>query len=81
MRQAISDQVWGWFVVRLGVAHPTLIRILGPRAARDLRKGIQSGRFSIPDVDCLFAQAMLCMVGVAADEAADVAACPLPLRL
>jgi AcrR family transcriptional regulator len=58
VRRAITDPVWGWFVVRLGVAHPTLINILGPRAARDLRKGVESGRFSIPDIDiatsCVF---------------------------
>jgi AcrR family transcriptional regulator len=49
--KAITDPLWGWFVVRLGVAHPQLIAILGPRAARDLRKGVASGRFSIPDVE------------------------------
>ncbi len=58
VQQAITDPVWGWFVVRLGVAHPKLIAILGPRAARDLRKGVASGRFTIPDVDiatsCVF---------------------------
>ncbi|WP_267618503.1 TetR/AcrR family transcriptional regulator [Gordonia bronchialis] len=105
VRQAISDPVWGWFVVRLGVAHPALISILGPRAARDLREGVSAGRFVIadidiatscvfgallstlrqvlsepsgPDVDCIFAQSMLCMVGVSADEARDVASRPLP---
>jgi len=105
VRQAITDPVWGWFVVRLGVAHPALIRILGPRAARDLRKGAESGRFSIadidvatscvfgallstlhqvlsttvqPDIDSVFAQTMLCMVGIPADEAEDIASRPLP---
>ncbi|MFE5704301.1 hypothetical protein [Rhodococcus koreensis] len=104
MRHAISP-LWGWFVVRLGVAHPKLIDILGPRAARDLRKGVDSGSFTIPDVEIakacvfgallstlhhvvsvpaqdrtaeVFAQAMLCMVGVAPDEARDVASRPLP---
>jgi hypothetical protein len=104
VRHAISP-LWGWFVVRLGVAHPKLIDILGPRAARDLRKGVDSGSFTIPDVeiatasvfgallstlhhvvsapaqdrtDEVFAQAMLCMVGVAPDEARDVASRPLP---
>lgn len=58
VRHAISDPLWGWFVVRLGVAHPKLIAILGPRAARDLRQGVDSGRFVIPDVEiataCVF---------------------------
>lgn len=105
VRHAISDPLWGWFVVRLGVAHPKLIDILGPRAARDLRNGVDSGRFTIPDVDIatscvfgallstlhrvistktdqradeVFAQTMLCMVGIPADEARDVASRPLP---
>ncbi|MEE6169694.1 MULTISPECIES: TetR/AcrR family transcriptional regulator [unclassified Mycolicibacterium] len=58
VRRAATDPIWGWFVVRLGVAHPVLISILGPRAGRDLRKGVDSGRFSIPDVEiatsCVF---------------------------
>lgn len=105
IRRAATDPVWGWFVVRLGVAHPVLISILGPRAARDLRKGVESGRFFIPDIeiatscvfgallstlhqtlsapaqpriDEVFAQMMLCMVGVSFDDAAEVAARPLP---
>ncbi|GAA1763685.1 TetR/AcrR family transcriptional regulator [Pseudarthrobacter sulfonivorans] len=105
VRKAVTDPLWGWFVVRLGVAHPQLIAILGPRAARDLRKGVDSGRFTIPDIDVatsctfgallatlhlvlstkpeahadeLFAQTMLCMVGVPASEAHKVATRALP---
>ncbi len=51
VRQAVTDPMWGWFVVRLGVAQPQLIAILGPRAARDLRIGLERGRFVIPNVD------------------------------
>ncbi|GAA3667587.1 TetR/AcrR family transcriptional regulator [Arthrobacter ginkgonis] len=103
--RAVTDPLWGWFVVRLGVAHPKLIEILGPRAARDLRRGVDAGRFAIPDIDIatsctfgsllatlhlvlsaetkdgadrLFAQTMLCMVGVPAGEAQEVASRPLP---
>lgn len=46
-----TDPVWGWFIVRMGAAHPRLLSILGPRAARDLRGGVEAGRFSIPDTD------------------------------
>ncbi|MCG2622973.1 TetR/AcrR family transcriptional regulator [Arthrobacter sp. I2-34] len=49
--RATSDPVWGWFIVRMGAAHPTLIAILGPRAARDLRRGVDAGRFTIPNTD------------------------------
>jgi len=51
MQMAISDPVWGWLVVRLGVAHNRLLNILGPRAKRDLMIGVNSGRFNIPDID------------------------------
>lgn len=47
---AVSDPLWGWLLVRLGVAQEELIAILGPRAERDLKKGIDAGRFSIPDL-------------------------------
>lgn len=50
MNTALSDPVWGWVLVRLGIAHDTLVRTLGPRAARDLQIGVDSGRFSLPDV-------------------------------
>jgi AcrR family transcriptional regulator len=51
MRTAVTDPLWGWLVVRLGIAHEQLITTLGPRARRDLMIGVGSGRFQIPDVD------------------------------
>lgn len=51
IQTAVSDPLWGWLVVRLGVAHDELIATLGPRARRDLMIGVDSGRFQIPDVD------------------------------
>lgn len=101
VRYALTDRVWGGFLVQMGAAHPVLLRILGPRARRDLLRGVEVGRFSIDDLDLattctfgslvaaiqlamesesrddwdqLFARAMLCMVGVPADEAAEVSA-------
>jgi AcrR family transcriptional regulator len=50
MNTALSDPAWGWVMIRLGIAHETLLQTLGPRAARDLQIGVDSGRFSIPDV-------------------------------
>lgn len=50
MHTAVSDPVWGWLVVRLGIAQQGLLSQLGPRAARDLKIGIDSGRFDIPDL-------------------------------
>lgn len=51
MGTAVTDPVWGWLIVRLGIAHNRLLATLGPRARRDLQIGIDSGRFRIPDVD------------------------------
>lgn len=50
MHTAVSDPVWGWFMVRLGIAQDGLLDALGPRASRDIQIGIDSGRFDIEDV-------------------------------
>ncbi|UDY25421.1 TetR/AcrR family transcriptional regulator [Nocardioides sp. Kera G14] len=50
MGTAVSEPVWAWFVVRIGAAHPALIDILGPRATRDLKRGIDEGRFQIENL-------------------------------
>lgn len=78
---ATSDPLWGRLLVRLGVSHPQLMKVLGPRAARDLRAGIRSGRFDIRDLDvvtaCTFGSltgVLQLVVGRAGEEgAADVA--------
>lgn len=51
VRHALTDRVWGGFLVQMGAAHPALLRILGPRARRDLLRGVETGRFSIDDLD------------------------------
>lgn len=51
VRHALTDRVWGGFLVQMGAAHPVLLRILGPRARRDLLRGVEAGRFSIEDLD------------------------------
>lgn len=50
MGMAISDPLWGWFVVRIGAAHPALVETLGPRATRDLQRGLDEGRFDIANL-------------------------------
>lgn len=50
MHTAVSDPAWGWLVVRLGIAQEGLLGALGPRAARDIQIGVDSGRFTISDV-------------------------------
>ncbi len=50
VRMVESDPIWGWFVVRLALAHATLRSGLGNRVARDLRLGVDAGRFVVADV-------------------------------
>lgn len=51
MRYALGETIWGWFFVRMGAAHPALLATFGPRARRDLQRGIDAGRFRIDDLD------------------------------
>ncbi len=106
MGTAISDPVWGWFLVRLGIAHDGLLSTLGPRASRDLQYGVDTGRFEIEDVPLasamtfgtlisvmrlaltgesehahpteLYAETLLRMAGLPAEEAAEIVRRPLP---
>ena len=48
---ASSDPDWAWLLVRLDVSHDVALAALGPYAARDLRRGIDSGRFDVDDAD------------------------------
>jgi AcrR family transcriptional regulator len=73
------DPIWGWFVVRLGLANSTLRAGLGRRAARDLELGIEAGRFAVADVPSAllaFGGAVLAMMqgrldGLTGDGAAE----------
>ncbi|WP_448809757.1 TetR/AcrR family transcriptional regulator [Agromyces bauzanensis] len=105
MRTAVTDPVWGWFIVRVGIAQEGLLRSLGPRASRDLQIGVDSGRFTISSVPIasdmtfgsllavmrdylqgdrsvdpsdVYAENLLRMVGIPADEAHRISRLPLP---
>lgn len=51
VRAARTDPVWGRLMVQMGVAHPLLMEVLGPRARRDLERGREQGRFHFMDLD------------------------------
>lgn len=51
VRHSLSEPVWGWFFVRMGAAHPVLMRTFGFRAHRDLTRGTSEQRFDIGDID------------------------------
>jgi len=50
MEMAITDPLWRWYVVRIDVSHAALIERLGPRAARDIQRGVDEGRFQVASV-------------------------------
>lgn len=46
---ALADTDLGWLLVRLEASHDVVSLSLGPYAARDLRRGIDAGRFAVDD--------------------------------
>jgi len=44
-----TDPELAWLLVRLDSSHNSMIAALGSHAARDLKRGIAAGRFSVPD--------------------------------
>lgn len=60
VRHAASDPVWGWFVLRNERAMLSLADNLAHRAARDIRRGVQDGRFFVHDLDA----ALLALCGI-----------------
>ena len=60
IRHAASDPVWGWFVLRNERALLSLAENLAYRAARDIRRGIEEGRFMVHDADA----ALLALCGM-----------------
>jgi AcrR family transcriptional regulator len=46
---AREDPDWGWLLVRLEPDHQVIDSVLRERAARDLRDGLKSGRFDVPN--------------------------------
>ncbi|MBS7843073.1 TetR/AcrR family transcriptional regulator [Pseudomonas fluorescens] len=51
MRYCLTDTVWGWFLVHSAYSISDLVDTLGTRMARDLKKGIKDGSFTIVDVN------------------------------
>ncbi|MDO5368166.1 TetR/AcrR family transcriptional regulator [Kocuria sp.] len=62
VRHALSDPLWGRIYVKLGVAHPIVVEVLGPRCRRDLERGVKAGRLDVVDLDL----AVICTFGAQA---------------
>lgn len=76
VRYSLDDRIWGGFLVQMGAAHPVLMRILGPRARRDLLRGLEASRFTIEDLDlattCTFGSLIAAIqMALAADQASN----------
>jgi AcrR family transcriptional regulator len=46
---ARTDPDWAWLLVRLDITHQVAWGALGPFAMRDLRRGLKTKRFEVPD--------------------------------
>jgi AcrR family transcriptional regulator len=46
---ARTDPDWAWLLIRLDVSHNVTLAALGPFAKRDLDRGIEAGRFQVPN--------------------------------
>jgi AcrR family transcriptional regulator len=49
VRRARTDPDWGWLLLRLDVSHNVMNAALAPHARRDLRTGVEAGRFDAPN--------------------------------
>lgn len=49
VRLARSDPDWAWLLVRMDVSHGLTFAALGPLAARDIERGVTTGRLHVSD--------------------------------
>lgn len=50
LTKAISDPVWGWFIVRVQLGLPQMVAVFEKRANADLEQGIEQGRFALSSI-------------------------------
>lgn len=62
MRHTLEDPIWGWFFVHTASSVSDLVETMGGRLARDIRIGVDAGRFCCADVlatmDCIVGGAL-----------------------
>lgn len=62
--RAVSDPVWGWFLVHASNSLPQTAKIFMLRARRDIRRGIAEGRFSVVQDETAVTIMMAAMLGI-----------------
>ncbi|WP_322046339.1 TetR/AcrR family transcriptional regulator [Paraburkholderia sp. J67] len=62
MRHTLADPIWGWFFINAASSVGDLVETMGGRLARDIRIGVDAGRFHCADVlagmDCIIGGAL-----------------------
>ncbi|WP_425644320.1 TetR/AcrR family transcriptional regulator [Agrobacterium leguminum] len=51
LTKAVTDPVWGWFIIHASHSLPELTSIFMEHGKRDIRRGVQQGRFSVEHED------------------------------
>jgi AcrR family transcriptional regulator len=70
LRRISGDPLCRWFVLRSGLPHDRLAEGLGESGTRDIRRGIESGRFRVTNarvVQTLLLGSMIAVLGARAD--------------
>lgn len=62
MHHTLADPIWGWFFVHAASSVSDLVETMGGRLARDIRIGVDAGRFRCADIlatmDCIIGGAL-----------------------
>ena len=59
-----TDAEWGWLLLRLEIPHRIVGRVLGKDAMKDLRTGIETGRFKVADPEVALNASGGALIGV-----------------
>lgn len=63
LKKAVSNEVWGWFIVRAHSSHKIINDAFNERAITDIAEGVARGRF---DVSCINTAAQITISGLIA---------------
>jgi AcrR family transcriptional regulator len=64
VHRAAEEPEWGWLLIRLEISHDLAFAALGPYAARDIKRGIEAGRFQLDDPNVALIASAGALIGV-----------------